>query len=59
MVTDRKLTDHTVRQALESLVRRLRAVPLPPLTDPGKFEHEAGHEAELFVGDPPALGDAA
>lgn len=49
VMTDRKLRDRTVREALENLIRQMRAGALPPLPETDAIEYEIGHEDELVI----------
>ncbi len=49
VMTDRKLLDRTVKAALETLVKKLRAGTLPPLSDTAEIHYEVGREEDLVV----------
>jgi hypothetical protein len=50
VMTDRKLLDQTVVNALETLIKQLRAGTSSPLSDSAQLHYEIGQEAELVVG---------
>lgn len=49
VMTDRKLLDGTVVIALETLVKKMRAGTVPPLSDDAEIHYEVGHEEDLVV----------
>lgn len=49
VMTDRKLLDLTVRDALETMIRQLRAGTLPPLSDSDIIDRRTGQEEELVI----------
>jgi hypothetical protein len=49
VMTDRRLTDHTVKAALTKLVLQMRQGPLPPLPYTGRLEVVDGQEEELVI----------
>jgi len=51
VITDRKLTDQTVASALESLIRKMRAGTLPPLSEDSTIHYDFGREEDLVIED--------
>jgi hypothetical protein len=49
VMTDRQLRDQTVVDAVESLVRQIRAGTLPPLEDKAEITYEVGEEENLVI----------
>jgi hypothetical protein len=49
VMTERQLTDRTVRAALEKLVLQMRQGPLPPLEDTGPLEINEGQEEDGII----------
>jgi hypothetical protein len=49
VITDRKLFDQTVVSSLESLIRQMRAGPLPPLPETAQVHYEVGKEEDLLI----------
>lgn len=49
VMSDRKLLDQTVVDALEKLIGLMRAGPLPPLPDTGEIRYEVGREEDLVI----------
>jgi hypothetical protein len=49
VMTDRTITDHTVRAALEKLVLQMRGGSLPALEESDELTWRRGHEADLIV----------
>lgn len=49
VMTDRRLTDRSVRSALEKLILQLRNGPLPPLYESQPLELAPGQEEEVIV----------
>jgi hypothetical protein len=49
VMTDREITDHTVRAALEKLVVQMRAGPLPDFTGGDEVTRRAGQEEDLII----------
>ena len=49
IMTDRKLVDQTVASSLETLIRKMRAGTLPPLTDTDAIHYEVGQEEDLLI----------
>jgi hypothetical protein len=51
IITDRKLLDQTVASSLETLIRKMRAGTLPPLSDTDAIHYEVGQEEDLLIGN--------
>jgi hypothetical protein len=51
IMTDRKLLDQTVASSLETLIRKMRAGTLPPLSDADANHYEVGQEEDLLIGN--------
>lgn len=49
VMTDRELLDQTVFSAVETLIKKLRAGTLPPLTDDAEIHYVVGHEEHLVI----------
>ena len=49
VMTDRKITDHTVRSALEKLILQVRLGSLPPLEDTTNVDYVEGGEQDLLI----------
>ena len=49
IITGRKLTDQTVKSALESLIRKLRTGVLPPLPEGSEILYKVGREEDLLI----------
>jgi hypothetical protein len=49
VMTDRQVFDQTVVDALESLIRQIRAGTLPPLEDTSPIHYEVGREEDLVI----------
>jgi hypothetical protein len=49
VITQRQLTDRTVRSALERLIVQMRQGPLPPLEDTGSLEVKEGQEEDGII----------
>lgn len=49
VMTDRKLTDHTVGSALEQLILRMRKGPLPDLEDTSTVDYVGGEDEHLVI----------
>ena len=49
VMSDRKLLDQTVVDALEQLIGRMRAGPLPPLPEAAEIRYETGREEDLVI----------
>lgn len=49
VMTDRKLTDHTVESALERLILRMRKGPLPSFAETPMVEHVESKEEDLVI----------
>ena len=51
VITERKLLDQTVRSALETLIKQMKAGTLPPLSDSAEVQYEVGQEEALVIGN--------
>jgi hypothetical protein len=49
VMTERKLTDHTVKAALEKLILQMRGAPLADLEDTSVVDYVEGEEADLVI----------
>jgi hypothetical protein len=49
IMSDRKLLDQTVVDALEKLIGMMRAGTLPPLPDTAEIQYEVGREEDLLI----------
>ena len=49
VMADRKIYDQTVVNAVEALVKQMRAGPLPPVADTGTVRYEVGNEEDLII----------
>ncbi len=49
VMSDRKLLDQTVVDALEKLIGMMRAGPLPPLPETAEIRYEVGREEDLVI----------
>lgn len=49
VMTDRKLLDQTVADALEKLIKRMRVSGIPTLETTAEVEHQAGQEDDLVM----------
>jgi len=49
VITDRKLLDQTIKDALEALIRKMQAGTLSPLSDTAEFRYAVGQEEDLVI----------
>jgi hypothetical protein len=49
VMTDRRITDHTVKAALTKMVLQMRQAPLPPLPVTGRIEVVEGREEDFII----------
>lgn len=49
VMTDRKLLDQTVRNSLETLIKKMRAGTLPPLSDTAEVSYKVEQEEDLVI----------
>lgn len=49
VMADRNIYDQTVVNAVEALIKQMRAGPLPPVADTGTVRYEVGNEEDLII----------